>query len=305
MGQTLPERGIIFFWFSGDGRCLEILQITSTLRLRRSRTGARKTQFHGLKLTLGRVLQCINVLAAKFWNWNMFVNPRTFFLLDEGASYILHCNRRKVWFWWLWSKYCTTHYALFLSFIRRKKRKTALSMTSPRSSQPSDSNHNNLLYLANQTFRGGGRPMKNQSGATTTGSSWSKSRWGWYQIAIENFFFAKTARGQQEECSRSWNGTQRHLPMYYISASSSGQHSFTWICCPNQSPQLIDAIFCCQAVSIMSVLHPNWEVLDVSQNVERMPCVECFRGNFVCVTLGTWYFKWKYPMVYIAAIVIK
>ena len=120
MGQTLPERGIIFFWFSGDGRCLEILQITSTLRLRRSRTGARKTQFHGLKLTLGRVLPCINVLAAKFWNWNMFVNPRTFFLLDEGASYILHCNRRKVWFWWLWSKYCTTHYALFLSFIRRK-----------------------------------------------------------------------------------------------------------------------------------------------------------------------------------------
>lgn len=112
-------------------------------------------------------------------------------------------------------------------------------------------------------------------------------------------------RGQQEECSRSWNGTQRHLPMYYISASSSGQHSFTWICCPNQSPQLIDAIFCCQAVSIMSVLHPNWEVLGVSQNVERMPCVECFRGNFVCVTLGIWYFKWKYPMVYIAAIVIK
>ena len=65
MGQTLLEGGSISFWLSGDGGWLVILQITSTLRLQRSRTGARKTQFHGLKLTLSWVLQCINVLAAK------------------------------------------------------------------------------------------------------------------------------------------------------------------------------------------------------------------------------------------------
>lgn len=44
---------------------------------------------------------CCNVSTSLLPNWNMFVNPRTFFLLDEGASYLLHCNRRKVCFWFV------------------------------------------------------------------------------------------------------------------------------------------------------------------------------------------------------------
>ena len=36
------------------------------------------------------------------------------------------------------------------------------------------------------------------------------------------------------------------------------------------------------------MLHPSWQVLDVSQNVERMPCVNSIDENFVCVTSGTW-----------------
>lgn len=46
-------------------------------------------------------------------------------------------------------------------------------------------------------------------------------------------------------------------------------------------------LFClfCQAMSILSVVNPNWEVADLSQNMNRMPVVLPDQ-SFVCVTSG-------------------